>query len=100
MQLIKDHYLIQQINGGCFCYCFTNPYNISMTTLFVQETTTDEECRAVCNQGKTLPFYGHAECADSLYNLFDEEHIPYPQSTKNLLAYQNGGWKNKYLFKS
>ena len=97
MQLIKDHYLIQQINGGCFCYCFTNPYNISMTTLFVQETATDAECRAVCTQSKTLPFYGHSACAEGLYQLLGHpKNINYPQHVIDRVNYRNGGWKASY----
>ena len=97
MQLIKDHYLIQQINGGCFCYCFTNPYNILMTTLFVQETATDEECNTVCTQDKTFPFYGYAECIDELYCLLGyPDDISYPQHVIDTFNYLNGGWKVNY----
>ena len=90
-----------KINGGCFCYCLTEPFDRSMPTIFVDEVSNEDECKNICYGDRSLPYYGGGYCYDEM----QVPSIPFNElsiESQNRTNYRNGGWKINYpnLFKT
>ncbi len=80
-----------KINGGCFCYCLTEPFDRSMPTIFVDEVSSKDECRDICYRNESLPYYGGGDCYSAL--LIPDHFDKLSKSTQDRINYRNGGWK-------